>query len=243
MKNFCLQLFSVKNALEEDFDATLKAVADMGYDGVEFAGKYGGYSGEELKERLEYYGLTPVAAHLSLEDFENNFEYHAEILKGAGCRTLICPWIDIETYEEAEELGKKFEKIAEKCLMNGFEFGFHNHWRELNKPDGETTLMEVMLEVCDPLVLCEFDLGWIKVAGLEPEYFIRKYAGKINYLHFKQFDENRKDTTLEKGIIDYKHIVKLAEKMGCEYFIVEQEGIEGSELEAAKKNIEFLKSI
>ena len=33
-----LQLYSVRDHMQEDMDATLKAVAEMGYDCVEFAG-------------------------------------------------------------------------------------------------------------------------------------------------------------------------------------------------------------
>ena len=85
MKNFALQLYSVKDALENDFDGTLKAVADMGYDGVEFyGGYYGGLSGEQLKEKLEFYGLDAVSAHVGFEDLEENLDYHIDTLTKAG---------------------------------------------------------------------------------------------------------------------------------------------------------------
>ena len=40
-KPIALQLYSVRFDMAEDFYGTLKKVADMGYDGVEFAGFYG----------------------------------------------------------------------------------------------------------------------------------------------------------------------------------------------------------
>ena len=36
-----LQLYSIRHDCEKDLPGTLKAVARMGYDGVEFAGYYG----------------------------------------------------------------------------------------------------------------------------------------------------------------------------------------------------------
>ena len=36
-----LQLYSVRDEVEKDFEGTLKAVSEFGYDGVEFAGLYG----------------------------------------------------------------------------------------------------------------------------------------------------------------------------------------------------------
>ncbi|MBR7078204.1 MAG: sugar phosphate isomerase/epimerase, partial [Clostridia bacterium] len=58
-----LQLYSVRDDLAADFEGTLKAVAEMGYDGVEFAGLCG-KSAEEAKALCEKYGLVPVSAHI-----------------------------------------------------------------------------------------------------------------------------------------------------------------------------------
>ena len=67
MKKFKLglQLFSVRDALNEDFEGTLKKVKKMGYDYVEFAGYYD-RSAEEIKALLDKYGLTAISAHQDL---------------------------------------------------------------------------------------------------------------------------------------------------------------------------------
>lgn len=248
MKNFCLQLYSVKDALDENFDGTLKAISDMGYDGVEFAGNYGGYSGKELREKLDFYGLTPVSAHLSLEQLQNNFDYHAEILKDMDCRMIVCPWAEPKTVDEAEKLGEEFVRLAEKTLMNGFEFGYHNHAHEFDVTDENgNNAFDIMMDIGDPLVLCELDLGWIAKAGKNPDEYIRKYAGRVTYLHLKQFKQtdngDYKITNLQSGILDVKSAVKTGIMMGCEYFIVEQDTPEEDELTDAKTNIEFLKNL
>lgn len=244
MKNYCLQLYSVKNALDEDYDATLKAISDMGYDGVEFAGNYGGYTGKELCEKLDFYGLTPVSAHLGFEELQNNFDYHAEILKDAGCKMIVCPWAEPKTIEEAENLGEELIKLAEKCLMRGFEFGYHNHSHEFDiTNENGNNAFDIMMDISDPLVLTELDLGWIAKAGKNPDEYIRKYAGRVTYLHLKQFNENGEIVTLKNGIVNIESAIKTGVLMGCEYFIVEQDNPEEDELSDAKANIEFLKSL
>ena len=52
-----LQLFSVRDVTEKDLEGALKAVAEMGYSFVEFAGFFG-HSAEEVKGWLDKYGLT-----------------------------------------------------------------------------------------------------------------------------------------------------------------------------------------
>jgi sugar phosphate isomerase/epimerase len=46
-----LQLYSVRDELEADFEGTIAKVKEFGYDGVEFAGLYG-KSAEQVKKIL-----------------------------------------------------------------------------------------------------------------------------------------------------------------------------------------------
>ena len=52
-----LELYSVRQDLDRDPRGTLKAVAEMGYEGVEFAGPPK-LSGEELRKLLDEFGLV-----------------------------------------------------------------------------------------------------------------------------------------------------------------------------------------
>ncbi|MGC9361188.1 MAG: sugar phosphate isomerase/epimerase family protein, partial [Anaerolineae bacterium] len=61
-----LQLYSVREACAEDLPGTLKAVADMGYDGVDFAGYYG-YSAQELRSMLDDLGLEIAGTHIRID--------------------------------------------------------------------------------------------------------------------------------------------------------------------------------
>ena len=46
-----LQLYSVRDELEADFEGTIAKVREFGYDGVEFAGLYG-RSAEQVRKIL-----------------------------------------------------------------------------------------------------------------------------------------------------------------------------------------------
>ena len=51
-----LQLFTLRDETAKDFEGTLRQVAEMGYEGVEFAG-YGDASAEEMRDLLNELGL------------------------------------------------------------------------------------------------------------------------------------------------------------------------------------------
>ena len=63
-----LQLYSVRDNLEKDFEGTLKKVKELGFQGVEFAGLYG-HDADTVKNLLEEIGLCAVSAHITIDEF------------------------------------------------------------------------------------------------------------------------------------------------------------------------------
>jgi len=61
-----LQLYSVREDCAKDFEGTLKAVAEMGYEGVEFAGYYE-RSAENLRAILDNFGLKVAGTHIRID--------------------------------------------------------------------------------------------------------------------------------------------------------------------------------
>ena len=65
-----VQLYSVRDDCHKDFDAALKSIAEMGFDGVEFAG-YHKYSGDAagLRKKLDELNLKAAATHIGAGSF------------------------------------------------------------------------------------------------------------------------------------------------------------------------------
>ena len=59
----------------------------MGYDGVEFAGMYN-YKPEEIKALCEKYSLTPISAHVPLDDILNRTDALMEEHARFGCKNI-----------------------------------------------------------------------------------------------------------------------------------------------------------
>ena len=127
-----LQLWSVKDEMEKDFKGTLKKVAEIGYDGVEFAG-YGGLSSVELKALLESLKLKACGSHVSLTELTDNIDavilYSLEI----GNKYIICPYAEVNSKEDVLELAAKLNVIGQKCKDSGLIFGYHNHAHEFKE--------------------------------------------------------------------------------------------------------------
>ena len=77
-----LQLYSLRDMAAKDFVGALELTAELGYEGVEFAG-YGGLSSAEMRDHLQRLNLKPVSSHVAFERLRDHLDeeiaYHREL--------------------------------------------------------------------------------------------------------------------------------------------------------------------
>ena len=253
MKKFGVgvQLYSVRGDMEKDFEGTLKKIADMGYEYVEFAGYYGKTSAE-IKAILDNLGLKCVSVHQGVEFFDNDPQGAVDYLKGFGVKYVVIPWYDKRKLEDDAawaDVAAKFNAASALLQANGMQLLYHNHDFEYKKlPDGRYIHDRIMADVqgLDP----EFDTCWVHYAGIDPTTVIKDYKGRVNVVHLKDFactklgggpvyaliDENGKAQgggnqaesgfefrPLGMGLQNFPSILEACEASGTEYVIVEQD--------------------
>lgn len=266
-----LQLYSVRDAMEKDMDATLKAVKEMGYDYVEFAG-YFGKTAEEVKALLDKYELKAISVHQATDLFEKEGKAAVDYLNTIGVEYSAIPWYDKnELYNNWDETVKKFAEVSKLLKAGGIQLMYHNHDFEFVKIDGEYVLDKLYRTLDAETLMPEIDTCWVHYAGVNPAEYVRKYAGRIKVLHLKDFvckklgggpvyalidedgneiknaskeDNGFKFTPVGSGIQDWNEILTAADEAGVEYVIVEQDdSYEMCSLEAAKMSRDYLKSL
>ena len=96
-----LQLYSVRNDSAKDFAGTVRKVAKMGYEGVEFAG-YHGKSAKELRALVDDLGLKVAGTHIGLDTLlGDEFKKTVEFNEALGNRYLIVPGLAEERRNSA----------------------------------------------------------------------------------------------------------------------------------------------
>ncbi len=263
-----LQLYSVRDDMAADFEGTLKKVKAMGYDGVEFAGLFG-KSAAEVKTLCDEIGLTPISAHVTFVDMIANPDM-LKTYQEIGCKFVVIPYLNPEYRpgnEKFDDVIKYSKILGEKANSFGMKLAYHNHDFEFEKIDGEYALDVLYKEVPANLLQPELDTCWVNVGGVDPADYIRKYTGRQQILHLKDFvgtksenmyaligiDENEKKDTkgqfefrpVGKGVQDFPEILKAAEDAGVEWVVVEQDNpsMGLSPLECAKTSIDYLKTL
>lgn len=113
----------------------------------------------------------------------------------------------------------------------GVTVGYHNHNIEF-APVGGTTGWEILMSETDPsLVFIEADVGWVAAAGMDPVAFLRRWRGRVRWLHVKDlaadtatnFALSMKPTEVGSGKQDWARILPEAHRAGVRHFYVEQE--------------------
>jgi sugar phosphate isomerase/epimerase len=252
LKNFGLQLYTLRDDLPKDPKGILKQVAGFGYKEIESYegtnGMFWGMTNKEFKTYMDELGMKIVSSHCDIsKDFEKKAAEAAEI----GMKHLICPWVGPqENLDAYKKLADDFNQKGEICKKNGIRFAYHNHDYSFVKMDGDTG-QDVMMKNTDAgTVDFEMDMYWVVTAGEDIETWLKKYPNRFRLCHVKDrkkgatADDKDASCDVGTGSIDYTKIIKAAGEAGMQYFIVEQEKYDGTTpLKAAEASAAYLKTL
>jgi len=252
LKNFGIQLWSVRDDLGKDPKGVLKQLASYGYKQIESfeggKGMFWGMSNTEFKSYMNELGMKIISSHC---DISKDFEKKAADAAAIGMKYLICPYKGPQKDLDAfKKFADEFNQKGEICKKNGIRFAYHNHDYSFVNMNGEMG-QDVMMKNTDPkLVDFELDMYWVVAAGQDIETWLNRYPKRFRLCHVK---DRKKDAPLTEkdasvvvgtGSIDYPKILKTAKKQGMEYYIVEQEKWEGTTpMQAAQADAVYMKTL
>lgn len=236
-----IQLYTVRELCKTDFTGTLSALAKMGYQGVEFAGQYGGMSPDALAAFLGDLGLACCGLHGPLVQMcDPDSQFYA-------CAAAVhSPYVTTSCLQEvAKDWPGAIAKVAEAARVaqkHGLQFTYHNHAQEFQKFDGVYALDMLYQRTDAAQVQAELDTYWIKAGGEDPAAYIRKYPGRVPQVHLKDMDkQDRSWTEIGNGSIDLPAVFAAAEEVGAGWIIYEQDVCKRPALESAQISIENLR--
>ncbi len=238
-----LQLYSVRQALSQDFAGTVRQVAAMGYLGVETAG-FPGTTPADARRLFDDLGLTVIAAHSPLPLGEKKNEV-LDTLGALGCPYLVCAWLKPEEYfstaDQVRRAADLLNEGSEVARANGLTLVYHNHHFEY-LPVAEGPLAYTLLKQhLAPEVMVEIDTYWVKVAGCDPIAVIREWGQRAPLLHIKDGPGVRGEpmTAVGEGIMDIPAVVAAGEG-ATRWLIVELDSCATDMLEAVERSYRYL---
>lgn len=260
-----LQLYSVKDVIEQDLQGTLKQLAEIGYKEIEsYPGQKGHYFGMEAKEFAKMssdLGLNLVSSHFGsgtregkpVSDWHQatmlqNFDQLAAKAAETGQKYITCSSLHDslrKTKDDLKRTAELFNQTGEKAKKAGLQFAYHNHAFEFEKVD-DVVLYDFLLENTDPeLVKYEMDMYWVVAGGQDVVAYLEKYPDRFPLCHVKDMDKQDKtrNTEVGSGSIDYQKILQVAREKGVKHYFVEQEYFTRPSIESMRMNYNYLSKL
>jgi len=225
LKKLGVQLYTVRDALKADFDGTLRKVAAIGYQEVEFAG-YMGRTPEQVKASLKAARLSAPSAHLDLDLLEKSWAPTVAAARTIGLEYLVVAWIDEArrtTLDDYKRIAETFNRLGKQARSAGLRFGYHNHAFEFTRIDGQVPF-DVLLDNTDAADVCfEMDLYWTVEGGSNPLAYFAKYPGRFPLVHVKDRTAQGKMVDVGAGTIDWAAIFAHRKEAGIRHEFVEHD--------------------
>ena len=233
----------MRDALKKDPEGTLRAVAGMGYQAVEFYAPYFEWTDAQAKQTrklLDELGMRCYSTHNGDDYFSaKNIERVRDLNLILGSKYVVLAWTDPKTGMDGWKLvADKLNAATDALAPAGLKAGYHNHQAEFTAVGGVRP-MEIIAKNTKPSVMLQLDVGTCVEAGADPVAWIRANPGRIRSIHCKEWspdpDKGYK-VLFGEGVVDWKGIFQAAESVGgVEYYLVEQEGSRFPELETAQR--------
>lgn len=239
---------------------TLKKVSELGYNSVEISQiPMTDENVAEIKRASEEFNLDIASLSANVkpaagnDDLETNFDKIVD-----NCQTLdvdlvrigMLPFESMKNLDTVLEFCREANDYAIKLKEHGIKLYYHNHHIEFKKYDGKF-LLDIIAEECPDLGF-EIDLHWVQRAGASPIDTLKRFAGKVDLIHLKDYRvgdiPDEAFTSLEEGDVgtfynaftniiefaelgqgsmDYKPIIEQALESGVRYMLVEQDMLYG----------------
>ncbi len=244
-----LELYSVRNALKKHEMSTVRNVAKLGYQCVEFYAPYYEWKidyAKKIRMGLDELGIRCYSTHNDFQSFsEEGIGKTIELnhILGARYVVLASPG-EMKSLDDWKRVAERLNKANETLAGKNLHAGYHNHDLEWKPVDGQKPI-ELLATELDKSIILQLDVGTCLETGNDPVAWIEKNPGRIRAMHCKDWSPQQGYRVLfGEGVAPWKKIFAAAENGGgIEYYLIEQEGSQFPELETASRCLKAFRAM
>ncbi|MFM8392519.1 MAG: sugar phosphate isomerase/epimerase family protein, partial [Acidobacteriota bacterium] len=214
-----IELYSVRDQMDKDLFATVRAVAKMGYEVVEFYGPYYSWTPEyakQVRKLIDDLGIRCHSTHNGSNVFTpESLPKAIELNQILGSKYVIMASAGrVSGADGWKGVAERLTMAAEKLAPSKMKTGFHNHKTEFLTTDGVMP-MEILAANTPANVTLQLDVGTCVEAGKDPVAWIKANKGRITSIHCKEWGSKMGyQALLGEGEAPWKEIFAAAEAVG-----------------------------
>ena len=238
--SYSLQLYTLRNAIQEDLAGTIRKVAEIGFTQVEPYNFVA--TAKELGAALKENGLTAPSGHAPLlsQDQDEIFAAAREL----GITTVIDPYLPAEHWQDAatiRDTAARLNEAAKKGAGYGIRVGYHNHAWELESTIEGRTALEYFAGLLDPELVLEVDTYWVSVGGQDPVDILTRLGDRVKLIHIKDgplTTDTKAQLPAGKGLVPVLDVIAAATSL--EVGVVEFDDYAGDIFDGIAESLAFL---
>ncbi len=224
-----LELYSVRNSLSTDLMGTVRSVAKLGYEVVEFYSPYLQWTPQQaadVRKLLDELGIKCPSTHNGANVFTpDGIQKAIDLNQAIGSKAIVMASPGpVKTLDDWKALTDRMTATSEKLRPLGMVAGFHNHQLEWKPVEGQRPMDIIASRTPKDFVL-QLDVGTSVEAGADPVAWIKANPGRIKSMHCKDWSKEKGYAlNFGEGESPWAGIFQAAESGGgIEHYLIEQE--------------------
>ena len=252
-----VQLFGGMNLFNQNPQAVMAALKDMGYDVIEPCLSLDGevlpfmWSMEKLPEYVAMaraLGLSFDSCHVFAPDFSACVPQMVKAAEIAGFRRFVLGFAGPFTEEGVAAFVARCTETAGELKKHGLELWLHNVGPETAAQVNGMSAYEVVLHCCGGCLGAQVDTGWLVAGGVAPETFFARSGEYVRSIHHKDiavvpasFDETI-NVPVGQGIVPPGMAYRFAKERSLPQ-LVDQDSSAGDLMKDLAEAVAFLKKM
>ena len=243
-----VQLYTLRDDARRDLEGTLAAIRAAGYDDVELLGSMNnfGMAPARLRDVLDRVGLRAPSTHVAFAAIDTQLDRtldEAATLGHEYVTVASIPGDRTRTVDGWRALADRFNEAGAVARRRNVWVGFHNHAGDIKSVAGG---YDAFIERTDRAVTRhQLDTGNMAMAGIDPLAYMRRFGDRYWQFHIKDVPRlgAEADTELGKGVIDFRALLRMMDRIDEKHLYVEQETYPGAPVESARRDQAYLRQL
>ncbi|MBR2048667.1 MAG: sugar phosphate isomerase/epimerase [Oscillospiraceae bacterium] len=185
-------------------------------------------------------GIRSVSVQDYYTAVAENRDYYTELNRHTGGTWVCVSRIpgELRSEEGLREYVRRLRAMAADLEAMGQKLCFHPVSADF-APEGELEPVEALLDEMPELAICA-DLYHLHKTGRDMIAWLRRYAGRVCMVHFKDYAPDGALVPAGQGVIDWTGVVNACRDTGVEYAFVEQETWQGDPFQRLEEALNWL---
>ena len=244
MKPISVQLYSLRQASQQDFDGVLERLAGIGYQGVEPFNLFG-KSPEAFKARVEDLGMAVSSSHHPWANRADTNEV-VDTISALGLTRAAGGFgqDDFADLDAVRRTADTVNTLVDALEPHGLDLFLHNHWWEFAQIEGKLGYHWIA-ELC-PKVQFEVDTYWAANFGaVDPAEEVARVKHRAPLLHIKDgpLEHGKAHVAVGDGNMDIPGIIASADANVLEWNIVELDDCDTDMMTAVERSYRYLAAL